>query len=101
MVFLSFRFREAEVFNLGEGAATKDSNDPNEITDFKNNAFVLLMIISCFAIILGSCGISLMMIKHRGCAVLFGCTLLPAWIMTFVFGAMIAIFSNSSKSTIQ
>jgi len=31
----------------------------------------------------------------------FGCTLLPVWVTIFIFGSILALFSNSSKSTIE
>lgn len=99
MIFLSFRFKSAEVFNLGN-EEEEASDSTNEISEFKNTAFTVLLIVSVIGVILGGCGVSLMFIKNRGCAVLFGCTLLPIWIIMFVFGIVIAVFSNSSKSTI-
>ena len=42
-----------------------------------------------------------MCVKNRACAVLFGCALMPAWLLILVLGVMVGIFSNSKKSTIE
>ena len=99
MIYLSFKFKGIEVLSLGEDNASETSN--NEISDFRNTAFVILFSASLIAVLVGTCGMSLMCIKHRGCAVAFGCALLPVWIILFFFGVIIAVFSNSSQQTIE
>ena len=101
MAFLSIRFSDAEVFNLGDESKNQKQDGINQISDFKNTAFYLLITASIASIFIGICGVSLMCVKARGCAVMYGCFLLPAWIILFVFGVLIAIFSNSSKTTIE
>ena len=101
MVFLSIRFADAEVFNLGDQEKESSNEGQNEISDFKNKAFIVLLVTSVMAVIIGICGLSLMCVQHRGCAVLFGFSLLPAWAILFIFGIVTAVFSNSSKSTIE
>lgn len=100
MVFLSIRFSKAEVFDYEKGIVT-DSKASNEISDFKTQVVIILLVTSFFAVLVGFCGLSLMCIRHRGCAVLFGCSLMPTWVAIFVLGTSLALFSNSSKSTIE
>ena len=97
MIYLSFKFKGTDVFNLGEDS---ESTADNEVSDFKNTAFRVLFSASLIAVIIGGCGMSLMCIKHRGCAVAFGCALLPVWVLLLISGVFIAVFSNSSSTTI-
>ena len=63
--------------------------------------FYILAVFSVLAFILGCWGLCLLKCTNKCCTIVFGVCLLPTWVMTFVFGSVIAWFSNSSPSTIQ
>lgn len=94
MIALSVNFTGADIFK-----AFKDEDD--EVNKLKNVTFYILASISGLALILGLCGLCLIRCNNRCCPIVFGVCLLPTWIMTFIFGCIIAWFSNSSPSTIQ
>lgn len=94
MLALSIRFTGADVFK-----AFKDED--GEINKLKNITFYILATFSVIALMLGVCGLCLLKCDNRCCPIVFGVCLLPTWIVTFIFGAIISWFSNSSVSTIQ
>ena len=94
MVLLSINFAGADVFK-----AFKDEDD--DVNKLKNLLFYILTTFSLLALILGVWGLCLLKCTNRCCPILFGICLLPTWIVTFIFGCIIAWFSNSSASTIQ
>ena len=94
MIALSVNFTGADIFK-----AFKDED--GEVNKLKNVTFYILGGISLLALILGFCGLCLMKCNNRCCPIVFGVCLLPTWIATFIFGCIIAWFSNSSPSTIQ
>lgn len=59
------------------------------------------MFTSICTVILGFWGLCLLCVKHRGCAVTFGCFLFPATMSSLIFGSTLAFFSNSSMSVIE
>ena len=94
MIVLSVKFTGADVFK-----AFKD--DGGEVEKLKNITFYILASFSALALILGIWGLCLLKCTNRCCPIIFGVCLLPTWIVTFIFGCLIAWFSNSSPSTIQ
>ena len=95
MIALSIRFTGADVFK-----AFKDED--GEIAKLKNVTFYILASFAVLAFILGIWGLCMLRCcKNRCCPIVFGVCLLPAWIVTFIFGCVVAWFSNSSPSTIQ
>ena len=94
MLALSIKFTGADVFK-----AMKDED--GEIDKLKNITFFILASFSGIALMLGICGLCQLKCKRRCCSVIFGVCLLPTWVITFIFGCIIAWFSNSSPSTIQ
>ena len=94
MIALSIKFTGADLFK-----AFKDED--GEISKLKNITFYVLMFFSVIAMVLGICGLCLLRCTNRCYPIVFGVCLLPTWIVTFVFGAIIAWFSNSSPSTIR
>ena len=97
MAILSFRFKIKDP--IGDEAVAGVEGD-NTVSSFRNSAFIALLVTSCIAIIIGFCGVTLMCIRRRGCALAFGCILTPAWVAFLVIGVVVALFSNSSKTTI-
>jgi len=94
MIALSLKFTGADLFK-----AFKD--DDGEVEKLKNITFYILGSFSVIAFVLGIWGLCLLRCNNRCCPIVFGVCLLPTWIVTFIFGCIIAWFSNSSPSTIQ
>ena len=94
MIALSVNFTGADLFK-----AFKSEDD--EIEKLKNVVFYILIGFSMIAMIVGCWGLCLFKCTNRCCPIVFGVCLLPTWIVTFIFGCIIAWFSNSSASTIQ
>ena len=93
MIALSIKFTGADVF--------KAFKEDDEIEKLKNITFYILGGVSVLSLLLGCWGLCLLKCTSKCCSIVFGVCLLPAWLITFVFGAIIAWFSNSSPSTIQ
>lgn len=93
MIFLSFRFQNM--------AQIDEKFDDEGGFDFRRESVTVLMVIASITTILGVCGVSQMCIQHRGCVIMFGCFLLPAWMLTLSFGFFLFLTSNSSMSLIQ
>ena len=94
MIALSVDFTGADLFK-----AFKSEDD--EINKLKNVVFYILIAFSLIALIVGCWGLCLFKCTNRCCPIVFGVCLLPTWIVTFIFGCIIAWFSNSSATTIQ
>lgn len=94
MILLSVRFTEADVWKA-------INSEDAEIEKLKNTTFYILATFSAIALVLSVWGLCLVRCEGRCCSMIFGLCLLPTWATTFVFGCLIAWFSNSSKSTIQ
>ena len=93
MLALSIRFTGADVFKV-----VKDED--GEMEKLKTITFYVLAFFSGMALLLAIWGMCQPRCKGRCCSIIFGTCLLPTWIATFIFGCIIAWFSNSSPSTI-
>ena len=93
MIALSVKFTGADIFK-----AFKDVD--GELGKLKNVTFYILGGFSMLAFILAVWGLCLLKCSNKCCSIVFGVCLLPTWIVTFIFGCVIAWFSNSSPSTI-
>ena len=94
MIALSVKFTGADIFK-----AFKDED--GELNKLRNVTFYILGGFSALAFILSIWGLCLLKCTNKCCTIVFGVCLLPTWIITFIFGCVIAWFSNSSPSTIQ
>ena len=94
MIALSIDFTGADIFK-----AFKDED--GEVNKLADVTFYILASISAMVLILGICGLCLFRCNNKCCPIVFGVCLLPTWVATFIFGCVIAWFSNSSPSTIQ
>lgn len=94
MIVLSFKFTGADIFKAFKG-------EDEELDKLANIIFYILCAFSFIALVLGIWGITLIKCTNLCCPVVYGVCLLPTWIITIVFGAVIAWFSNSSPATIQ
>lgn len=94
MIALSIQFTGADMFK-----AFKDED--GEVQKLKSITFYILGTFSVLALILGIWGLCLLKCTNKCCIIVFGVCLLPTWVLTFVFGAVVAWFSNSSPTTIQ
>ncbi len=94
MIALSVRFTGADLFK-----AFKE--DDAEISKLKNISFYILISFSGIVFLLGIWGLLLLKCTNRCCSILFGVCIMPTWVIIFVFGCVMAWFSNSSPSTIQ
>ena len=90
MIILSIRFNTKGITtNLGE------------FDEYANNAFLVLLFSSLIAMVSGLCGISLYCCKPRIFPVIFGCLMLPAATVVFLFGFSISTISNTSEETLH
>ena len=86
-MFTSVKFAGADVFEVFK-------DDEDEIRKLKSILSFALMSFAGLTLVLGVWGLCLLKIKNRCCPVCFGVLLLPAWILSFVFGSVIVWFSN-------
>ncbi len=93
MIALSLNFTGADLFSAFK-------SEDGEVEKLKNIIFYILASLSGLSFILGIWGLCLLKCDNRCCPIVFGVCLLPTWILTFLFGCIIAWFSNSSPSTI-
>lgn len=94
MIALSINFTGADIFK-----AFKDED--GEVNKLADVMFYILASISVVVLIVGFCGLCLMRCNNKCCPIVFGVCLLPTWVSVFIFGCVVAWFSNSSPSTIQ
>ena len=94
MIALSINFTGADIFK-----AFKDED--GEVNKLKDVTFYILASISVLCLTMGICGLCLMRCNNKCCPIVFGVCLMPTWVLTFIFGCVIAWFSNSSAETIQ
>ena len=90
MVVLAIRFNQSGL-----------SSDLGEFDDYTNTAFLSLGMAAVVTILTGIFGLTLYCCKHRLCAVIFGCLLLPAASFVFIGGFMIATISNTDVATLR
>mmetsp|Transcript_20847 Transcript_20847/g.25562 ORF Transcript_20847/g.25562 Transcript_20847/m.25562 type:complete len:120 (-) Transcript_20847:696-1055(-) len=93
MIALSIKFTGADLFK-----AFKD--DDGEVQKLRSITFYILAVFSILALVIGIWGLCMLRCTNKCCNIVFGVCLLPTWIGTFIFGSVIAWFSNSSAATI-
>lgn len=94
MIALSINFTGADIFKAFK-------NEDGEVNKLADVTFYILASISLMVLILGICGLCLLRCNNKCCPIVFGVCIMPTWVLTFIFGCVIAWFSNSSASTIQ
>lgn len=77
------------------------SKDLGEFDDYTNEAFVILFAASLIAFVASVCGLTLFCVNKKVLTILFGCVLLPAASLVFLFGFSIATISNTDESTLR
>lgn len=93
LMVLSVQFTGTDIFT-----ALKTGGGINRL---KTIFFYIMGTLSVLALFLGIWGLTLLKCRIGCCPIVFGVCLLPTWIITFVFGAVIAWFSHTSPTTIQ
>lgn len=94
MIALSIDFTGADIFKAFK-------NEDGEVNKLKDVTFYILAGFSLAVLILSICGLCLLRCNNKCCPIVFGVCLLPTWVLTFIFGCVIAWFSNSSTATIN
>ena len=95
MIALAIKFTGADIFK----ALKDESGEVNRLADV---TFYILASFSTMSLIMSIWGLCLLKCcKAKCCPICFGVCLLPVWVLTFMFGTLVAWFSNSSPSTVQ
>ena len=94
MIALSVDFTGSDLFK-----AVK--NEDGELKKLQNGIFYIICGFGILALIIGCWGLCIFKCTNRCCPIVFGVCLLPTWIVTFIFGCVVAWFSNASPATIQ